>query len=83
MRSLGVRLATAVNSDFDDLLLSGVGVACGSFETGWRSSTACFCGVFMSGSGSSGSDGSSRCGEEAVCQLSLDLMDVSAGVVDR
>lgn len=83
MRSFGVRLAAVVGNGFDDAALSGVDVACGSFETDWRCTVIGFCGVCILGSGRSGRSGSSRTGEEAVCQLPLDTLEVSTGVTDR
>jgi hypothetical protein len=68
-----------------DLFLCDVGVAVayGSFDSALVPSEA-FEGFFCSipGSGNSGRSGSPRFGDEAVCQLSSDRMEVS-GVVSR
>jgi hypothetical protein len=88
VRSLGVRLVAVAMSDFDDLLFTvGVAVAF-DFNVGWRPSEGFTRdGVFILGSGSSGSSGSfGRLlwpGEDAVCQLSLDRIGLSAGGVSR
>jgi hypothetical protein len=85
VRFVGVWLNFGGASDCDDLLLcaAGVAVTCGSFDAGWRATTAGFCGVLTFGSGRSGisgSDGNPARGEDsAVIQLSSsDLEGVSA-----
>lgn len=76
-----MRLEVAI-IDFDDLLLSGMGVACvsGSLEAGGCATG--FWGVFRLGSGRSGREGSSRAGEEAVRQLPLEYIVVFADGVE-
>ena len=98
VRFVGVRTEETAASNLDDvLLLKGVcapaGFAVGSLEADFGASAAGFCGVFMTGSGSSRTEGrSSSCGcscsDCAVSQLSFDpaltaLSGVGAGYGDE
>lgn len=81
VRSLGVRLEAAAASccALDGLFLCGVATTCGSFDAA-RLAVGLWA-LLEPGSGRSGISGrmgSSVCGEDAVCQLSSDLIEVSA-----